>query len=293
MDNIDREQLKNLLEEYLRATIVQVRTMAYGGLGKEILGAVINRPEDVEIGIDRVGEKIIRMLLEKLGLHATIFSEPENGEIQIGEKPNFYGSLDPFDGSVLFLKGFEHNWYTVLGFFDLERNPLCCGIGDILNEKAWIFDGKENFLLDLKHGSKIPIAPSQRKILGGPIVLASYIMSSEYFTKFFHTFWKFVNNMHPRALLYPNGGSCIYGYLAEGKIDAYVMFDEPRSEIDPGFAIAKAAGCQIGEVDETGNWKEYEFLPGKQHDKVGFFIAACTKELRDELINYYKFNKPT
>jgi hypothetical protein len=74
-------------------------------------------------------------------------------------------------------------------------------------------------------------------------------------------------------------------------VDAYVMFDEPRSEIDPSYVIAKSVGCDIGEVDEKGNWKEYEFVPGRQYEKVGFFIAACTKELRNDIIRYYMEQK--
>ena len=93
--------------------------------------------------------------------------------------------------------------------------------------------------------------------------------------------------MHPKALLYPNGGSYIYAFLASGLVDAYIMFDEPRSEIDPGFPIAKAAGCQIVSVDSDGKYKDYEFLPGKQHDKVDLLIATSTPKLRDELINYF------
>jgi len=65
------------------------------------------------------------------------------------------------------------------------------------------------------------------------------------------------------------------------------MFNEPCSEIDPGFPIAKAAGCSVVSVDSDGSYKDYEFIPGKQHDKVDLLIAATTPRLRDELIKYY------
>ena len=68
---------------------------------------------------------------------------------------------------------------------------------------------------------------------------------------------------------------------------AYIMFNEPRSEIDPGFHIAKAAGCSVVSVDSDGKYRDYEFLPGRQHDKVNLLIAASTPQLRDELIKYY------
>ena len=81
--------------------------------------------------------------------------------------------------------------------------------------------------------------------------------------------------------------SCIYAYLASGKVDAYVMFDEPRCEIDPGFPIAKAGGCEIVTVEKDGSFQDYEFIPGKQFQRVPLLIAAATPELRDQLINYY------
>ena len=284
---MEKQKIKKILIEYLTEATKEIRERAFKGEGREILGEVINRPEDVEIGIDRVGEDILEKLVKKHDLKATIFSEPEGRDIENGESPNFYGSIDPFDGSVLFLKGFEHNWYTVLSFFDKERNPICCGVSDILNEKFYLTGEDGNYSLDIKTGEKKKISPSLKTKLTEPIVLASYVMSSQYSAKFLDIFGDLLKNMHPKALLYPQGGSFIYAYLASGLIDAYVMFDEPRSEIDPGYPIARAAGCQVVSVDKEGNYKDYQFIPGRQHDKVDLLIVATNPELRDELIKYY------
>jgi fructose-1,6-bisphosphatase/inositol monophosphatase family enzyme len=246
---------------------------------------VINRPEDIDIGIDKVGEEILEKLLKKYNIKATIFSEPEARDIKNGDY--LYGSIDPFDGSVLFLRGFEHNWYTALSFYDKKRNPISTGIADILNEKFYLSDEGKNYLLDIKKKQKNEIFPSQRKSLKEPIVLASYLMSSQYSSKFLDIFGDLIKGLHPKALLYPQGGSFIYSYLASGLVDAYIMFNEPRSEIDPGFPIAKAAGCPVVSVDSDGKYQDYEFIPGQQHDKVGLLIATAIPELRDELINYY------
>jgi len=284
---MDYKKVKNLLIEYLIETTKRVREKALKGQGRQILGEVINRPEDIEIGIDRVGEEILKKLLNKYKLKATIFSEPDGRDIENGSHPEVYGSIDPFDGSVLFLRGFEHNWYTVLSFFDRKRNPICCGVADILNEKFYLSDKNGNYVLDIKTGRKKKISPSKRKKLTEPIVLASYVMSSQYSSKFLDIFGDLLKNMHPKALLYPQGGSFIYAYLAAGLIDAYVMFDEPRSEIDPGFPIAKKAGCSIVTIDSDGRYKDYEFSPGRQHDKIDLLIATTTPELRDALIKHY------
>ncbi|OHA66691.1 MAG: hypothetical protein A3C82_00505 [Candidatus Wildermuthbacteria bacterium RIFCSPHIGHO2_02_FULL_47_12] len=285
---METKKLNRILLEYLYQTVRAVRTMSKTGEGKEILGGIPGRPEDLELRVDRVGEEIIRELLAKNGVQAEIFSESENGSITVGKgKADLYVSIDPFDNTILFFTGFRHTWYTAITFYDKKRKPLCAGIADILDGKAWIFDGTDTFLLDMKTKAKRAISPHPHKLLKGPIALASYLMSSQYSVKFLHYFGDMVKNMDTKALLYPFGGSHIYGYLADGRVDAYVMFDEPRSEIDPSFAIAKSVGCDIGEVDEKGTWKEYEFIPGKQYEKVDFFIAACTKELRNDIIRYY------
>ena len=290
---MDNQRIKNLLIDYLTETTKEVNKRAVVGQGREILGPVINRPEDIEIGIDRVGEEVLENLLKKYELNATVFSEPDGRDIKVGGEPEFFGSIDPFDGSVLYLRGFEHNWYTVLSFFDKEKNPICCGVSDILNEKFYISDDSENYVLDLKTGKKSKIIPSQKRKLTESIVLASYLMSSQYSTKFLEIFGDLIGNMHSKALVYPQGGSFIYAFLASGLVDAYVMFNEPRSEIDPGFMIAKKAGCSVVTIDVDGSYKDYEFVPGRQHDKVDLLIASSTPELRDELINYYikKYNE--
>jgi len=284
---MQHEKIENLLIEYLTETTKEVKKRAARGEGRQILGEVINRPEDIEIGIDRVGEDILERLVKKYDLKTTIYSEPDGRDIENGEDPDFYGSIDPFDGSVLYLRGFEQNWYTALSFYDKERKPLCCGISDILNEKFYLSDEDDNYLLDTKTGQKKKISSSGRKTLVEPIVLASYLMSSQYSSKFLEIFGDLIKSLHPKALFYPQGGSFIYAYLASGLVNAYVMFDEPRSEIDPGFPIAKAAGCSIISVDSDGKYKDYQFIPGKQHDKVDLLIAAATPEIRDELIKYY------
>lgn len=281
------QKIKKLLIEYLTRVTKEVREKASQGKGREIVGEVINRPEDIEIGIDRVGEEILERLLKKYNLKAIVFSEPDGRDIKNGDDPDFYGSIDPFDGSVLFLRGFEQNWYSALSFYDKERKPICTGIADILNEKFYINDGNKNYLLDGKSDKILKISPSKRKKLTEPIVVASYIMSSQYSSKFIEFFGDFIKNLHPKALLYPQGGSFIYAYLTSGLVDAYIMFDEPRSEIDPGFPIAKRAGCSVVSVDSDGSYQDYQFIPGRQHDKVDLLIAAATPQLRDELIKYY------
>ncbi|MDD5144552.1 MAG: hypothetical protein PHW72_00225 [Candidatus Pacebacteria bacterium] len=284
---VDPKILKNLLVDYLTEAIAEVKKISLTNGGREILGDIINRPEDVEIGIDRVGEEILAKLVKKYKIKIHAFSEPDGRDIKTSENPEVYGSIDPFDGSVLYLRGFEHNWYTALSFFDEKLTPICGGVADILNEKLYISALGENYILDTKTGNIKEMIPSKRKSLSEPLVIASYVMSSQYSIKFLDIFSDLLKKLHSKALLYPQGGSFIYSYLASGLIDAYIMFDEPRSEIDPGFLIAKNTGCEVITIDIDGKYKDYEFIPGRQHDKVDLLIATSTPQLRDEIIKYY------
>ena len=274
-----------VLQEYFLQTTAKVRKWSERGFGKRVLGKVKGRPEDEKISIDRIGEEILEKLLEKHKLSALVFSEHR---VLGNRKPEIFGALDPFDGSKLFQQGFEHMWYTVLSFYRLDGMPISCGIADILNEKVYLNTSEENYLLFLRDGKRLRIFPSSEKKREENLVFASYLMSSEYSPKFMKFYGDFVEKMNPKALLYPNGGSCIYAYLAAGKVDAYVMFGEPRSEIDPGFPIAKAADCEVVSVQKDGSFQNYEFIPGRQTERVHLLIAARNLALRDQLINHYR-----
>ena len=287
---MDKKELykktSDLLREYLIKTIDVVGKMVEEGKGKEITGDVKNRPEDFETSIDLVGEKILEELIEKYKLPILIFPE-HNKSLGKKENPEIFGALDSFDGTKLFYNGFEHMWYSVLSFYDKESNPIFGGVADILREKLYLSEEGGNYLVSLNSNKKEKIFPSKVKSLSQNPTIASYIMSNQYFPKFFRYFGDLIETMNPKTLLYPNGGSCIYAYLASGNVDAYIMFNEPRSEIDPGLALAKKAECQIVSVNSDGTYEDYKFLPWRQHDKVDLLIATSTPEFRDILIKHY------
>lgn len=125
--------------------------------------------------------------------------------------------------------------------------------------------------------------------------LATFLGEKEYSSKFFRYFERLRDDMHPRGMLYGGGGAYIYGFLASGAIDAYVMFNEPISEIIPGLPLALAAGCTVVSVNEDGSYTDFKFNPNDlrgNHElysegSVPLFIAAATTEIRDEVIRYY------
>src|SRR3989344_8043961 len=186
------KKTKRVLEEYFIQTTQKVRKYAERGFGKRVLGKVKGRPEDEKISIDRIGEEILKKLLKKHELPALVFSE--HGVLG-NRKPEIFGALDPFDGSKLFQRGFEHMWYTVLSFYQLDGIPISCGIADILNEKVYLNASEENYLLSMRDGKRERIFPSLRERREENLVLASYLMSSEYSTQFMKFYGDFIETM--------------------------------------------------------------------------------------------------
>jgi hypothetical protein len=89
-----------------------------------------------------------------------------------------------------------------------------------------------------------------------------------------------------KVRFWPNGGSCIYPWLARGLVHAYVMFDEPRSEVDPGLAFPWAANFPVYSVSQNGALEPYVFAPGDQAGRVPFFVAACSPQLAAEIVQH-------
>lgn len=159
---------------------------------------------------------------------------------------------------------------------------------------------KKNETLFIENQQKEPerkkITRSERITLTDQeATLASFLGEKEFSLEFFGTFKTLVKNMHQKGFLYPGGGAFIHGLLASGAIDAYVMRNEPLSEIIPGLPLALAAGCTAVSVNEDGSYREFKFNPNalKEDHKlyseglVSLFIAAATPEIRDEIIRYY------
>jgi hypothetical protein len=131
------------------------------------------------------------------------------------------------------------------------------------------------------------LSPLYKTGLDEGTVIAGYMMDPSYLSRWVEKGSSLLNllaSRFPGVRLWPNGGSCIYPWLARGLVHAYVMFDEPRSEIDPGLAFAWAARYPVFSVEENGVLEPYRFIPGKQSERVPFFIAACTRELAEDIL---------
>lgn len=279
--------------------------------------------EDVEIGIDRACEELFREHLRAFcrDKHIAVQVYSEHGTYRIGRgKVAYLCAIDPFDGSGLFQRGWPAEWFSVLSIYTPKGMPIVGGMADILRREVFLADAsrKQVLLCDLERQAKKLVGPSLQTAIDNNTKLAAYLMDPSYTIEWVHrmrlffasspkpmpppspTFlfrlWTWLARTLgisrsaqppltlPGIRIWPNGGSCIYAWLAMGRVDAYVMFNEPRSEIDPALAFVAASDLALFSVEDDGTLVPYVFEPGKQADRVPFFIAACNARLAQDIV---------
>lgn len=276
-----------VLLDYLVTAVSALREPVRKQTRARIIKSPQGRIEDDQIEIDSLGDALLQEALQKHLLRALVYSEIS---AYGSTDPEIYGVIDPFDNSSEHRKRLDTPPYTVLSFYDLKGSPLVAGVGDPLRNRLFINRGNQNYLIDLQTGEEEMIFPSSvKRIDDDRFVLATYDCAKRYFTPFKDHFTQLIEGMSQKGRKYSHGGAFVYAYLASGAVSAYVMFDEPRSEIDPGLPLALAAGCTVVSVNPDGTFENYRFVPGRQRieDEIPFFIAACTPQIRDEIIGYY------
>ena len=272
------------LQTALRRVSEEVLEQARQGLGREVVGAVPGRPEseDVEIGIDSRCDRILLESLSDAGVAVQLYSE-HGAELVGSGEPEYIVVVDPFDGSGLYRRGIPAEWWSVASYFDAGGTPLGAAAVDILRGDLYLAgeDGVTVGSLDGK--DREAVTRSDKKSLGSDVTLSAYLMQPSYITE-----WtarsKAMMARYPGLRVWPNGGACIYPWLARGRVDAYLMFDEPRSEVDPGLGFAARSGLVLIEGSRDGSLSEYRFSPQDRSGRSALFVAACTAELAHEIV---------
>ncbi|PZC48188.1 MAG: fructose-1,6-bisphosphatase [Chloroflexi bacterium] len=263
--------------------------MAGRSEGREVLGAVAGRPEqeDVEIGIDRVCDDLLEAWCRRSGLSFDIHSEHGLRRVD-GTGERYLIATDPFDGSGLFSRGLPAEWWSVLSIYTADLTPVAGGAVDIIRRQLYLADENNVTVTPLDGGSPQRIQPPSKTALDDSAVIAAFLMEPSYFATWAKEGSALLTTLiqkHPGARIWPNGGSCIYPWLAQGKVHAYVMFNEPRSEVDPGLAFASAAGYPVVSVLPDGSFEAYRFEPGKTAGRVPLLVAACTEDMARSVID--------
>jgi fructose-1,6-bisphosphatase/inositol monophosphatase family enzyme len=263
--------------------------MAERSEGREVLGAVAGRPEqeDVEIGIDRVCDDLLETWCRRSGLSFDIHSEHGLRRVD-GTGERYLIATDPFDGSGLFSRGLPAEWWSVLSVYTADLTPVAGGAVDIIRGQLYLADAHEVTVKPLTGGSPQRLQPPKKAALDDSIVIAAFLMEPSYLSTWTGEGGALLMALiqrYPGARIWPNGGSCIYPWLAQGKVHAYVMFNEPRSEVDPGLAFASAAGYPVVSVLPGGSFEAYRFEPGKTAGRVQLLVAACTEDMARSVID--------
>ena len=260
------------------------------GRGREALGAVPGRPEseDVEIGLDRACQEVIEGWLARTGAAVEVHSE--HGESRVGPAnvaPEFLVAVDPFDGSGLYARGIPAEWWSVISVYQAGTlEPVAGGAADVLRREVYSAGPGGVTVRPLDGDPPVEIQPNPRRGLDDGAVIALYLMSPVYrshWTDRGAAFMDMLARRFPGCLLWPNGGSCIYPWISRGIVDAYISFDEPVSEIDPGLAFAHFGGYPVFDVRSDGTLEPHGFVPGRMAERTPLLVAACTEELAREL----------
>ena len=280
------EAIESAVTEVVRLT----ERFHSAGRGREALGAVPGRPEseDVEIGLDRACQEVIEGWLGRTGAPIEVHSE--HGVSRVGPidmEAEFLIAVDPFDGSGLYARGIPAEWWSVVSAFrpgSLE--PVAGAAADVLRREIYTAGCGGVTVRPLEGERPAKVGPNPRRRLDNDVVLALYLMSPVYrshWTDRGALFMDMLARRFPGCLLWPNGGSCIYPWIARGIVDAYISFDEPVSEIDPGLAFAHFAGYPVFEVRSDGTLEPHGFVPGRMAERTRLLVSACTEDLAREL----------
>ena len=290
MSSQSLDAIGRAVDGYLRQLAREVPELG-SGEGRSVLGPVAGRPEDedVEIGLDRYSEDLLERWLGDCGADVEVHSEHSVRRVGgRGRAPHLI-TCDPFDGSGHFMRGLPAEWWSVLTVWRPgEGGPeaVMAGAVDINRRELYAARGSEVTVESLDGRGIERVRPSRARTLTGDSIIAAYLMSPSYvrrWTRRSAGLLRVMDERTPRARLWTDGGACSYPWLARGLTQAYVMYDEPRTEIDPGLGFAAAAGVRVFSVSPAGELGDYRFEPGRSAERVPWLIAACTAELAGEI----------
>lgn len=285
-------RLRAAVDGYLRQLAEEVPRLREGGKGRDVLGPVAGRTEteDVEIGLDRFSEDLLEEWLQKAGADVDLVSEHSRRRIG-GDGPAAHLiTCDPFDGSGHFMRGLPAEWWGVLTVWEPSGagpEPIMAGAIDINRRELYMAERSTVTVETLATGEVQQVEPSNAEALSDNSIIAAYLMSPQYITHWTTRSARLLARMerdYPRSRLWTDGGACSYPWLARGLTQAYVMYDEPRTEIDPGLGFAKASGVRVFSVAESGDLTDYRFEPERSSERVPWLIAACTQALAEDIV---------
>ena len=268
-----------------------VKSMYLKDQGKIILGNVQGRniKDDQYLEIDQVCQNHIINSLQTLSNSIKIYSEHGEFYTNNSDEVEYIIALDPFDGTSLYKNNIPGEWWSVLTIFEANNNKPIAGIAlDFIREEFY-FSNIEKFSYcninskNFKHNTI-----KRKENLDSGIVIATYTMSTGYSLLLTKNTQNLINSLHhlkTPPIIWPNGGACIYPWMERGIIDVYLMFDEPRTEIDPGLGFMLKKNFSALEFNKQKQTSIYTFNSQNRHEKIGCYIASNNNELAEQIIH--------
>jgi fructose-1,6-bisphosphatase/inositol monophosphatase family enzyme len=276
------------------------------GRGKEILGTVPESGAETEIALESNYEHAFANMCDAYGVPLYIIGEhhiyktPRSN----GVEPENVAFIDPLDDTREFEQGGQNNpglpapLWTNACFYSIEGKPLVGVIANLKEKYMYISTEGKNSRVDLETGEEKEIRPSERKsIREDDFCLATYAGDPKYFVSFAENFLavqKFLRDNGTNVVNQPHTGSFIYGPMAEGTVDAYLITREPARERLPGWVFAHTAGFTAWEIDpKNGNYKEvkdnlklYRDNPNEyRKQRTTMYLVTRFARVRDEIIS--------
>lgn len=293
------------LREYATKSIATFYQTIRDGFGKEILGTVPESGSETEIALESGSEHMFvntcdtnKLPLYIIGEHHTYKTPLSNGI-----DPKHIAFSDALDNTREYEQGEQGHQglpaplWSVASIYTLEGQPVAGVIANLKEKKVYVSEDGKNTLLDLETGKEEEIKPSERiSIKDRKFCLATYLGDPGYALSFYENFsgvaqeLKRINN---DAVLQPHTGSFIFGPMAEGNVDAYLMAREPIREQLPGWVFAQTSGFTAWEINpKEGTYKEIEHDLNRfkndpteyRRGKMLCYLVTRSNQVRDEII---------
>lgn len=272
-----QEKWNGLLREVMLESGNILRGMFSEGKGSAVVGNVAGRISDEEIEADTVAEKLLIEKLKNAGF-GKVSIETEHNDFPV-ENPDFYISMDPMDGTAFFKRGIPHFVFIGIGVFDRNFQPVTAMVYDVFAETLFYTENEKAYSVQLSEENEISrkmLVPSKETELSEKSLISANIFKSVRIGEF--------ASYYPELLRINGGGMRVlnavgpatFAYLAGGNICAFLTKKWLRGETDPGFYLAKCAGCSV-RIIENGKLSDYSFKPGAKNERFDILASANTE----------------
>jgi hypothetical protein len=275
------------------------------GFNKEVLGTVPESGAETEIALESNNEHMFVNTCDGYGLPTYILGEHHSYKTPLsnGIDPKHIAFLDSIDDTREFeqgglgVRGLPAPLWTSASLYSLEGKPLVGMIANLKEKYMYISSHGKNSIKDLETGEENQIKPSERtSIKDKDFCLATYSGDPKYnlsFSENFSEVVKALRDANNNAYIQPHVGSFIYGPMAEGTVDSYLIAREPSRERLPGWVFAESAGFTAWEIDpKNGIYKKveddlklYKDNPNEYRKKrTPIYLVTRFDQIRDEMI---------